>query len=82
MGILVVQEPTGVVILGRRRQRFECVGTGRQLDKDGNEIQVAFWKTNCPVCENEFEITTLPPEHYLGSRRYCRTHPRGKGIAA
>lgn len=34
--------PVGLVILGRRRQKFECVRIGRQLKSDGTEIIVAF----------------------------------------
>jgi hypothetical protein len=71
-------DPVGLIILGRRQQRFECTRTGRQLNKEGSEVKVAWWKTNCPICFGEFEIYTVFPTHSLGSRRYCKTHPRGK----
>lgn len=59
-------------------QIYRPVAIEPHVTKDGREIRLISWATNCPHCDEPFLVTTVDSPFPRWPRRFCDTH-KGNG---
>lgn len=69
----------GIVIVGKAKQRFACVGLEPYTRTDGEKTMLAVWEAACRVCGLPFrQASSSRVVNPSGMTKTCQNHRKSK----